>query len=158
MGDDAPQHTGFRRRCGASGIGEPLVTVVPLLLLEAMGNRKTQLRVAGSGRRQRVFSGDFKFWGISGQRNATCNMHFPGWGKLENMGSGDSHRRRWWAAGFGTYFPLQGERAPGERSSHRYSDFKFWGISGQKMLHVICISRRQTLMLPMVLKDCAVAR
>ena len=54
MGDDAPQHTGFRRRCGASGIGEPLVTVVPLLLLEAMGNRKTQLRVAGSGRRQRV--------------------------------------------------------------------------------------------------------
>ena len=68
MGDDAPQHTGFRRRCGASGIGEPLVTVVPLLLLEAMGNRKTQLRVAGSGRRQRVFSGDFKFWGISGQK------------------------------------------------------------------------------------------
>jgi hypothetical protein len=28
---------------------------------------------------------------------------------------------------------LQGEPAPGERSSRRYGNFKFWGISGAEM-------------------------
>ena len=66
-------------------------------------------------------------------KNVTYNIHFPGWRKLENIGSGCSHRRRRWEPGFKTKLPLQGEPAPGERSSRRYGNFKFWGISGAEM-------------------------
>ena len=85
-------------------------------------------------------------------KKVTYNFHFPGWGKLENMGSGRSHRRRRWEPGFKTYFPLQGEPAPGERSSRPYGHFKILGYfrcgkwvsaipAGQKKLHIIFISQ-----------------